>query len=179
MAHRNWDNYVNPTFQADQGLVETINNVISFLALPWEALNIRGKRSVLSQCLSKPCTPLLWFLVKPPYMVKVEAVFQLFCCIVLLCFYHPLFSSTPLLIMRYSPKSVFLCFGFFFQKLFAYFHLSSCNFDQLCRFCMLPQSWKQLHTVTVSSVCVMMASWGHNQCSECSQNKNVFGPVQF
>lgn len=34
MAHRNWDNYVNPTFQADQGLVETINNVISFLALP-------------------------------------------------------------------------------------------------------------------------------------------------
>lgn len=120
---------------------------------------------MVSQCLPKPCTTLLLFLVKRPYMVKVEAIFQLFCCIAMLCFYHPLFSSTPLLVPRHFPKSVFLC-GFF-SKLFAYFHLSSCNFDQLYRFCMLPQSCKQLHT-----------TYSNAELSSCFDGQLKAQPVQ-
>lgn len=83
----------------------------------------------------------------------------------MLCFYHPLFSSTPLLVPRHFPKSVFLC-GFF-SKLFAYFHLSSCNFDQLCRFCMLPQSCKQLHT-----------TYSNAELSSCFDGQLKAQPVQ-
>lgn len=82
----------------------------------------------------------------------------------MLYFYHLLFWSTPLLVTRCTPKSAF---PLILPKLFAYFHLSSCNFEQLCRFCTLPHSCKELSTVTLSSVLVTVSSWGHNQCREC------------